>query len=79
VDDSQWDGVDRDNKKRKGDTCKMKKWKVIAQSITTYEIEVTAENKYEAMDKADEIDGGQWVEIPGDGDWNPISAEEVTK
>jgi hypothetical protein len=67
--------MDRSNKKGKH---KMKKWKVIAQSITTYEIEVVAENKYEAMDKADEIDGGQWVEIPGDGDWNPISAEEVT-
>jgi len=25
VDDSQWNGVDRDNKKRKGDTGKMKK------------------------------------------------------
>jgi len=68
--------MERDNKKRKG-KHKMKKWKVVAQSITTYEIEVVAENKYEAMDKADEIDGGQWVEIPGDGDWNPISAEEV--
>jgi hypothetical protein len=55
----------------------MKKWKVYAQSVTAYEIEVVAENKYEAMDMADEIDGGQWVEIPGDGDWNPISAEEV--
>jgi hypothetical protein len=66
--------MDRSNKKGKH---KMKKWKVVAQSITTYEIEVVAENKYEAMDKADEIDCGQWVEMPGDGDWNPISAEEV--
>ena len=55
----------------------MKKWKVIAQSITTYEIEVTAKNKYDAMGRADEVDRGQWVELPGDGDWIPISVEEV--
>jgi len=55
----------------------MGKWKVIAQSITTYEIEVVAKNKYEAMERADEVNVRQWVEMPGDYDWNPVSAEEV--
>jgi hypothetical protein len=73
---AEWNGMDRGDKKRKG-KHKMKKWKVIAQSITTYEIEVTAKNKYDAMGRADEVDRGQWVELPGDGDWIPISVEEV--
>jgi hypothetical protein len=55
----------------------MKKYIVSANSISHYEIEVMAENEYEAMDKAEQIDGSEWTEIVGDGDWNPISAEEV--
>ena len=63
---------------KKGDINKMKKFKVIAQSLLEYEVEVMAENEEDAMDKADKIDGGEWTELhEGSWDWNPIRAEEV--
>jgi hypothetical protein len=55
----------------------MKKYIVSANSISHYEIKVMANSEEEAMDKADQIDGSEWTEIIGDGDWNPTSAEEV--
>jgi hypothetical protein len=78
VDDSKWDGVDGDNKKRKGDK-KMKKYIVIAQSITQYELEVSAKDEYEALDKAANMDGAEWSEDSPSGDWEILRAEEVTK
>ena len=69
--------MERDNKKRKRDTNKMKKYIVSANSISHYEIEVMANSEEEAMDKAEQVDGSEWTEIVGEGDWNPISAEEV--
>lgn len=57
----------------------MKKYVVRANSISHYELEVMANSEEEAMDKADQIDGSEWIEIVGDGDWNPISAEEVVE
>ena len=55
----------------------MRKWKVIAQSVTQYEIEVMAENEDEAIDKAEQIDGADWSEDSPSGDWEIIRAEEV--
>ena len=56
----------------------MKKYKVMAQSLLEYAVEVMAENEEDAMDKADKIDGGEWTELhEGNWDWNPIRAEEV--
>lgn len=57
----------------------MRKWKVIAQSVTQYEIEVMAENEDEAIDKAEQIDGAEWVEDSHWGDWDVLRAEEVTE
>ena len=57
----------------------MKKWKVIAQSVTQYEIEVMAENEDEAIDKAEQIDGADWSEDSPSGDWEILRAEEVTE
>jgi hypothetical protein len=56
----------------------MKKYIVIAQSITQYELEVSAKDEYEALDKAANIDGGEWVEDSPSGDWEILRAEEVT-
>ena len=56
--------MERDNQKRKGSANKMKKWKVIAQSVTQYEVEVMAENEDEAIDKAEQIDGAEWSRTP---------------
>jgi hypothetical protein len=55
----------------------MKKYVVIAQSVTQYELEVMAADEYEALDKAANIDGGDWVEDSPSGDWEIIRAEEV--
>lgn len=57
----------------------MKKYIVTANSISHYELEVVANSEEEAMDKADQIDGSEWTEIVGDGDWNPIGAYEVVE
>jgi hypothetical protein len=38
-----------------------------------------ANSEEEAMDKAEQVDGSEWTEIVGEGDWNPIIAEEVTE
>ena len=58
---------------------KMKRYIVSANSISHYELEVMANSEEEAMDKAEQVDGSEWTEIVGEGDWNPISAEEVTE
>ena len=57
----------------------MKKWKVYAQMVTQYEVEVTAENEDEAIDKAEQIDGADWSEDSPSGDWEILRAEEVTE
>lgn len=77
MDDSKWDGVDRDNKKRKRAANKMKKYIVIAQSVTQYELEVSAKDEYEALDKAANMDGAEWSEDSPSGDWEILRAEEV--
>ena len=56
----------------------MKKYIVIAQSITQYELEVSAKDEYEALDKAANIDGAEWSEDSPSGDWEILRAEEVT-
>jgi hypothetical protein len=74
---AEWNGMERGNKKRKGEH-EMKKWKVYATSITQYEIEVDANSKYEAFDMALSIDGGDWSETRGyQPDWEVKRAEEV--
>jgi hypothetical protein len=70
----EWSAIIR--KEREG-TNKMKKYIISANSISHYELEVMANSEEEAMDKADQIDGSEWTEVVGEGDWNPISAEEV--
>jgi hypothetical protein len=57
----------------------MKKWKVYAKSESYYEVEVMAESKEDAMDKADQLDGSDWVEDSFNPDWEVIRAEEVTE
>ena len=55
----------------------MKKFIVIAQSVTQYELEVMAADEYEALDKAANMDGADWSEDSPSGDWEIIRAEEV--
>lgn len=54
----------------------MKKFKVVASSISYYTVEIEAENEDEAWDMAREIDGGDF-EPDGDGDWEIYSVAEV--
>ena len=56
----------------------MKKWKVYAKSESYYEVEVMAESEEDAMDKADQIDGSEWVEDSFNPAWEVTRAEEVT-
>ena len=55
----------------------MKKWKVYAKSESYYEVEVMAESEEDAMDKADQIDGSEWVEDSFNPVWEVTRAEEV--
>ena len=57
----------------------MKKWKVYAISESYYEVEVMAESEEDAMDKADQLDGSEWVEDSFNPDWEVIRAKEVTE
>lgn len=54
----------------------MKKFKVIASSISYFVLEVEAENEDEAWQIGREADGGDF-EPDGDGDWEIYSVEEV--
>jgi len=56
----------------------MKKFKVIASSITYYTLEIEAESELRAWQLAKEADGGDF-EPDGEGDWDISSVEEVTK
>ena len=56
----------------------MKTFKVIAASISYVYCLVEAEDEQQALDKAREIDGGDF-EDAGYGDWRIDSVEEVTK
>ena len=55
----------------------MKKYVVIAQSVTQYELEVMAKDEYDALDKAANMDGADWSEDSPSGDWEILRAEEV--
>lgn len=55
---------------------KLKKYIVNASCITYYQVEVKAKDRYDAMDRAGNIDGGDWVEIVGDTDWEITGAEQ---
>jgi len=67
--------MERGDKEREG--INMKKYIVIAQSVTQYELEVMAADEYEALDKAANMDGADWSEDSPSGDWEIIRAEEV--
>ena len=57
---------------------KMKKFKVYATSVIQYEIEIMAKDKYDALDRAELIDGGDWAEDERYcSDWEVTRAEEV--
>ena len=55
----------------------MKKFKVVASSITYYTVEIEAENEDEAWGMARDIDGGDF-ESDDQGDWEIYSVSEVT-
>lgn len=55
----------------------MKKFKVIASSITYYKIEIEAETEDEAWQIAKDTDGGEFKEIAL-GDWAKVDIAEVT-
>lgn len=55
----------------------MKKFKVIASSITYYKIEIEAETEDEAWQIAKDTDGGEFKEIAL-GDWAQVDIAEVT-
>ena len=58
----------------------MRKWKVIAQSVIQYEVEIMAENKDEAIERAVNLDGADWTEEETmNPDWEVLRAEEVTE
>lgn len=50
------------------------KYVVMAEMTTRLTIEVIAENDEEALEKAKEIDGGDFTEIDGGGDWRIVGA-----
>ena len=57
----------------------MKKWKVLAQSVIQYEVEIMAENEDEAIERAENLDGADWTEEETiSPDWEVLRAEEVT-
>jgi hypothetical protein len=41
----------------------MPKYKVKAKSVSYYEAEIEAENEFEAWEKAQELDGGEFEEL----------------
>ena len=54
----------------------MKTFRVYAKSITYCYVDVEAENEYEALDMAEDIDGGEFsTEI--DGDWETYAVIEM--
>jgi hypothetical protein len=53
----------------------MKKFKVIASSISYYKIEIEAESEGEAWQAAKDADGSEFKEI-GLGDWAIVDIEE---
>lgn len=58
----------------------LKKYKVTATSTTQYEVEVMARDKDEAIEKAENIDGGEWKEESvWCADWDITGAEEIKK
>lgn len=56
----------------------MKKFKVIASSITYYEVEIEAENEDKAYEIGHLMDGGMFKEVPNSSDWCIYKTEEVT-
>lgn len=56
----------------------MKKYKVIASSITYYEVEIEAENEDQAYEIGHLTDGAMFKEVPNSSDWCIYKTEEVT-
>lgn len=56
----------------------MKKFKVVASSISYYTVEIEAENDDEAWDIARDMEGGDF-EAEDQGDWEIYSVSEVEK
>jgi len=56
----------------------MKKFKVVASSISYYTVEIEAENDDEAWDLARDMEGGDF-EAEDTGDWEIYSVSEVQK
>jgi len=54
----------------------MKKFKVVASSISYYTVVIEAENDDEAWDIAHDLDGGNF-EAEDQGDWEIYSVSEV--
>ena len=56
----------------------MKKYQVIASSITYYTMEIEAENDDEAWDIAINADGGDFDPDNIEGDWEIYGVKEIT-
>jgi|Laugrefabdmm15sn_1035127.scaffolds.fasta_scaffold37766_3 hypothetical protein len=57
---------------------KLKRWRVTATQSQQFEIEVKAKDRYEARDKADEIDGALWKrEHTWCDDWEVTGVDEI--
>ena len=55
----------------------MKKFKVIASSITYYEVEIEAENEDQAYEIGHLTDGAMFKEVPNSSDWCIYKTEEI--
>ena len=57
----------------------MKKYK--AYAIISYELECEfeAEDDQDAWDRAQELDGGEFTELDGTGDWKVFVIQEITE
>jgi hypothetical protein len=57
----------------------MKKYK--AYAIISYELECEfeAEDDQDAWDRAQQLDGGEFTELDGTGDWKVFEVQEVTE
>lgn len=54
----------------------MKKWKVPAKSVDYFYIEVEAEDKHEAWQKAEQVDGGDF-QVDDGSYWEVLEPEEI--
>ena len=57
---------------------RLKRWRVTATQSQQYAVEVKAKDRYEARDKADELDGASWKkEHTWCDDWEVTGIEEI--